>query len=46
MTTPVGLFDLWELEPRQDLAWEEKMVIENFYAASRSLWGDLKILSR
>jgi len=44
--TPVGLFHLWELDAQQDLEWEEKMVIENYYAASRSLWGDLKILSK
>jgi hypothetical protein len=43
---PVGLFHLWELEARDDLEWEEKMVIENYYAASRSLWGDLKILGK
>ena len=45
-SAPVGLFHLWELDPRQDLEWEEKMVIENYHAASRSLWGDLKILGR
>ena len=43
---PVGLFHLWELEAREDLEWEERMVIDNYYAVSRSLWGDLKILGR
>lgn len=43
---PVGLFHLWELEAQQDLEWEEKMVMENYYAVSRSLWGDLKILGK
>jgi NDP-sugar pyrophosphorylase family protein/lipopolysaccharide/colanic/teichoic acid biosynthesis glycosyltransferase len=43
---PVGLFHLWELEARDDLEWEERMVIENYYAASRSQWGDLKILGK
>ena len=43
---PVGLFHLWELEAREDLEWEEQMVIDNYYAVSRSLWGDLKILGR
>ena len=43
---PVGLFHLWELEAQQDLEWEEKMVIENYYAVSRSLWGELKILGK
>lgn len=43
---PVGLFHLWELERQQDLEWEEKMVMENYYAVSRSAWGDLKILGK
>jgi len=43
---PVGLFHLWELEARQDLEWEERMVTENYYAVSRSLLGDLKILGK
>jgi NDP-sugar pyrophosphorylase family protein len=43
---PVGLFHLWELEATGDLEWEEKMVMENYYAASRSLWGDVKILGK
>jgi NDP-sugar pyrophosphorylase family protein len=45
-TAPVGLFHLWELETRGELEWEEKMVTENYYAASRSLWGDMKILGK
>jgi NDP-sugar pyrophosphorylase family protein len=43
---PVGLFHLWELEAHSGLEWEEKMVIENYYAASRTFWGDMKILGR
>ena len=43
---PVGLFRLWELERRSDIEWKEKMVVENYYAASRSLWGDMKILGK
>lgn len=43
---PVGLFHLWELETPQDLEWEEKMIAENYYAVSRSLWGDLQILGK
>jgi NDP-sugar pyrophosphorylase family protein len=44
---PAGLFRLWELEPSPDeLEWEEKMVIESYYAATRSLPGDLKILMK
>lgn len=41
---PAGLFHLWEVEPKEDITWEEKMIIENFYAIKRSFWGDLKIL--
>ena len=40
---PLGLFHLWELEARDDLEWEEKMVIESYYLASRSTWKDLKV---
>jgi hypothetical protein len=43
---PVGLFHLWELEAPRDLEWEEKMLAENYYAVSRSLWEDLKILGK
>jgi lipopolysaccharide/colanic/teichoic acid biosynthesis glycosyltransferase len=42
---PAGLFHQWEVESSPDqLEWEEKMVIESYYAATRSLLGDLKIL--
>lgn len=41
---PVGLFHLWEAEPEGEITWEEKMVIENYYALKRSFWGDIKIL--
>lgn len=41
---PAGLFRPWEAEVRRDLDWEEKMVIETYYAATRSFWGDLAIL--
>jgi len=40
---PLGLFHLWELEARNDLEWEEKMVIESYYAAARSTAWDMKI---
>jgi len=43
VNTPLGLFHLWELEVRDDLDWEEKMVMESYYAATRSTWWDLKI---
>jgi NDP-sugar pyrophosphorylase family protein len=41
---PVGLFSLWEAEGGGDMAWEEIMVQERYYAATRSFWGDIKIL--
>lgn len=41
---PAGLFHLWEIDPREDITWQEKIIIENFYAIKRSFWGDLKIL--
>ena len=43
---PSGLFRLWEVETREDLSPEEKLVAENFYAATRSFGGDLKILAK
>lgn len=41
---PAGLFRPWEAEMRRDLDWEEKMVIETYYAATRSFRGDFAIL--
>jgi lipopolysaccharide/colanic/teichoic acid biosynthesis glycosyltransferase len=43
---PLGLFHLWELETRGDLEWEEKMVMESYYVASRSTWGDMKVFAK
>ncbi len=43
---PLGLFHLWELERRDDLEWVEKMVMDNYYASTRSLWGDMKVLAK
>ena len=43
---PLGLFHLWELEKRDDLEWEEKMSMESYYAAERSIWWDIKIFVR
>jgi NDP-sugar pyrophosphorylase family protein len=39
-----GLFHLWEVEGTAAPTWEEKIVTENYYAATRSFKGDLKIL--
>jgi lipopolysaccharide/colanic/teichoic acid biosynthesis glycosyltransferase len=43
---PFGLFHLWELERRSDLEWWEKMAMDSYYAATRTTWGDLKILGK
>ena len=41
---PAGLFHLWEVDGNASPTWEEKVVAENYYAATRSFRGDLKIL--
>ena len=41
---PAGLFHPWEAEGRGERTLQEKLVMENYYAATRSLLGDLKIL--
>jgi lipopolysaccharide/colanic/teichoic acid biosynthesis glycosyltransferase len=41
-----GLFHIWESEGDADTSFEEKLVMENFYAATRSWKEDLKILSK
>jgi len=41
---PQGLFHIWEIEGREDLSKDEKITAENFYAGTRSFWGDIKIL--
>jgi lipopolysaccharide/colanic/teichoic acid biosynthesis glycosyltransferase len=46
VNTPLGLFHLWEADARDDLEWEEKMVIESYYSATRSTWGDIKIFGK
>jgi len=42
--TSAGLFHLWEVESVPDITWEEKLVTENYYATTRTFWGDVKIL--
>lgn len=39
-----GLFHIWEAEGEQDASFEERLVMENFYAATRSWKDDMKIL--
>ena len=46
VNAPLGMFHLWELDARDDLEWEEKMVMESYYAATRSIWWDMKIFSK
>lgn len=41
---PAGLFHLWEAEGGRDPEWEERMISENYYAATHTFRGDLKIL--
>jgi lipopolysaccharide/colanic/teichoic acid biosynthesis glycosyltransferase len=41
-----GLFHIWETEGDADTSFEEKLVMENFYAATRSWKEDLNILSK
>lgn len=41
---PVGLFHIWETEPDEQLSLEEKIVMENYYSATRSYSGDMKIV--
>jgi NDP-sugar pyrophosphorylase family protein len=43
---PAGLFHIWEAEGADNATWKEKMVMEGYYAASRSYWGDIKILMK
>jgi NDP-sugar pyrophosphorylase family protein len=41
---PPGLFHSWEAEGAHNCTWEEKIISEDYYAATRSLKGDMKIL--
>jgi len=43
---PSGLFHLWEVGSEGMMTWEERVVAENYYAATRTLWTDMKILLR
>jgi NDP-sugar pyrophosphorylase family protein len=44
LKAPFGLFAIWEAEGGDELSWEEIMVQERYYAATHSVWVDLKIL--
>jgi lipopolysaccharide/colanic/teichoic acid biosynthesis glycosyltransferase len=41
---PAGLFHLWEITGDKDSTWEEKVITDNYYATTRTFWGDIKIL--
>jgi lipopolysaccharide/colanic/teichoic acid biosynthesis glycosyltransferase len=41
---PAGLFHLWEITGDKEMTWEEKIITDNYYAMTRSFWGDIKIL--
>lgn len=43
LQAPAGLFHIWEAEGSPEASWQEKMVMEGYYAVQRSLWGDVKI---
>ena len=43
---PSGLFHSWEVEQTGDISWEEKIMSENYYASTRSFWGDVGIFLR
>ena len=37
---PSGLFHSWEVEQTGDISWEERIISENYYASTRTFWGD------
>lgn len=41
---PAGLTGLWQISGRSDLSAEERMILDNYYALTRSFWSDIKIL--
>jgi NDP-sugar pyrophosphorylase family protein len=43
---PVGLFHLWEVDADGEPSREERLVMDNYYAGTRSFKGDLRILLR
>lgn len=43
LQAPSGLFHIWEAEGSPEASWQEKIVMEGYYAVQRSLWGDVKI---
>ncbi len=41
-----GITGLWQVSGRSELSDEERLALDNYYAASRSFWLDLRILVR
>ena len=41
---PAGITGLWQISGRSDLSAEERIVLDNYYALTRSLWSDVRIL--
>jgi lipopolysaccharide/colanic/teichoic acid biosynthesis glycosyltransferase len=43
-TAPAGITGLWQVSGRSNLSLEERIILDNYYAVSRSFLGDLGIL--
>lgn len=41
---PAGMTGLWQIHGRSDLSLEERIILDNYYAVSRSFWTDMRIL--
>lgn len=41
---PPGLFNFWEIESKEEPTWEEKIIMENFYAKTRNTKLNIRIL--
>jgi len=41
---PAGITGLWQISGRSDLSAEERIVLDSYYALTRSLWSDVRIL--
>lgn len=43
---PPGLFHFWEIESKEEPTWEEKIIMENFYAKTRNTKLNVRILMK
>jgi NDP-sugar pyrophosphorylase family protein len=43
---PIGLFHIWDAEGAKDITFDEKLVMENYYAGTHSMKYDVIILLR